>query len=504
MYRPTILCILDGLGLNSNQKGNAFSLANTPVIDNLLKNCPNNTLTTYGEEVGLPEGQMGNSEVGHLNIGAGRVIEQWLLMISKALKGSFLEDSATYQNFLNASKNSKNIHIIGLFSDGGVHSHSEHLKLFIKKLSEKYQGQIVLHLITDGRDTSPTKSLEQIDDLENFLSDYSNVKIASLMGRFFAMDRDNRTERTEKAYQAIINSVGNKFTNAKDAIKTSYDNNIYDEFIEPSIINKISFEENDGMVFWNFRADRMRQIVTCLCLENFEGFKRNHKLPNKNNVLCFTNYEDKFKLPYLFTQIDVKNHLGQVIANNNLSQIRIAETEKYPHVTFFFNGLSDEICKNEDRKLLPSPRDVKTYDLKPEMSAYQVKDEVINAINCEKYDLIVVNFANCDMVGHTGVIEAGIKAVETVDICLGEILSVLKNKNGQALIIADHGNCEQMINYEDNSPHTAHTLHPVPIIVYNRSDISKISSGALCDVAPTVLKLMNIEKPSEMTGTSLT
>lgn len=503
MKKPTVLCILDGVGLNPKDKGNAFTKASTPTLDKLFETCSHNTLVTYGEEVGLPEGQMGNSEVGHLNIGAGRVIEQWLLKISNKLKGDFIKESKEYINFIDNTKNSNNIHIIGLFSDGGVHSHNKHLELFITQITKNFSGKINLHLITDGRDTSPTRAGEQIEELEAFISEYANVQIATVSGRYHTMDRDKRWDRTEKGYNAIALAKADKFSTAKECISNAYENDITDEFIEPAVINESPILEDDGIVFFNFRADRMRQIVSALCINDFDGFNRTHSIPNTDNVLCFTNYDESLKLPFLFTQDKIVNHIGEVVSQKGYKQLRVAETEKYPHVTFFFNGLSDVAVNGEERELLPSPRDVKTYDLKPEMSAQGVKQAVVNGINSGKYEFIVVNFANCDMVGHTGVVEAGIKAVETVDKHLGDILDALKEKNGQAIIIADHGNCEKMMN-EDGSPNTAHTTFLVPIILFNADEKYKIkSSGALCDVAPTVLDLMQIEIPKEMTGNSL-
>lgn len=486
---PALLCILDGLGLNPDTKGNAFALAKTPVLDNLLALCPHTTLTTHGEAVGLPEGQMGNSEVGHLNIGSGRVVEQWLLMISNALKSDFLDKSSSYQNFIKSD-----VHLIGLVSDGGVHSHINHLKLLLDKL-EGIANNIYLHIITDGRDVSPKRSLEQVQELEK-----RNITIASVSGRYFAMDRDKRWDRTEKAYQAIVMANAPQHNSASDYIAACYEKGITDEFIEPAVIHKSPVKENDSILFWNFRADRMRQIVSAICLKNFIAFKRAHYLPDRNHVLCFTAYEDDFNLPYLFSQIEITNSLGEIVSKAGLRQIRIAETEKYPHVTYFFNGLSDQTFKNEERKLIPSPRDVPTYDKKPEMSAIEVKDTCLDAIKSSDYDLIVLNFANCDMVGHTGVLEAAIKAVETVDTCLGEILEVLKEKNGQALIIADHGNAEQMIK-SDGSPHTAHTIFPVPAILFNSEyTLQNNPDAALCDVAPTILKMMGLQIPEGMSG----
>ncbi len=504
MKKTTLLCVLDGLGLNPDTYGNAVKAAKTPTLDELFKTSPNSTLTTHGELVGLPAGQMGNSEVGHLNIGAGRVIEQWLVLIARRLNQNYLNSNNHYQRFANGLLTARDIHLVGLFSDGGVHSNKDHLIQLIEILKEEFKGKIYLHLITDGRDVSPTRSLDQIRDLEDKLRNQNQVQIATVCGRYHSMDRDQRWDRTEKAYRCYVCGEGQEAKRASDFIQTSYSQDIFDEFIEPAIINNApSIAADSAVLFWNFRADRMRQLVSALCLEDFAGFARENSLPQKERVLCFTEYEKDFGLNFLFEQQNVTHSLGEVVADAGLKQIRIAETEKYPHVTYFFNGLTDEINKEEYRSLQPSPRDVKTYDLKPEMSALEVKESVLNAISSETYDLIVVNFANCDMVGHTGVLEAAIKAVEYVDSCLGEILVELKAKNGQAVIIADHGNAEQMIK-ADGSPHTAHTTFPVPVILFNTNrNIKQLADACLGDVAPTVLELMGLKQPEVMTGRSL-
>lgn len=508
--KNTVLCILDGFGLNPRQDGNAIAIAKKPNIDALVKNYPSSTLATSGEQVGLPAGQMGNSEVGHLNIGAGRVVEQWLSFISRELKEGFLEKSAEYQNALKAFKASKTIHLIGLYSDGGVHSHYDHLHLLIDDLSKNFDGTIAIHLLTDGRDVSPHASLDQIKSLEKLIEQYPAVKISTVIGRFYAMDRDKRWERVEQAYQAIVESKApHAADKASEYVAKAYEAGTTDEFLEPAIIDGgVAMNPDDGLIFWNFRADRAREIVSALAMKDFEGFTRTQEALNPSRVLCFTEYDENFKLPFLFSPVEINNHLGEVISKAGLSQLRTAETEKYAHVTYFFNGGIEEQYPGEERKLIPSPKEVKTYDQKPEMSALQVAEVVVDAIKQKKFELIVVNFANSDMVGHTGVIEAAVKAVEAVDSCVGKITAALNESGGQMLIIADHGNSDQMINYEDSSPHTAHTTHPVPVILYN-SDKSRVadttlrSDGALCDVAPTMLKLMGLEQPAEMTGKAL-
>ncbi len=501
MIKTTLLCILDGFGLNPKREGNAVALADTPCFDSLLSSYPNTTLTTFGERVGLPHGQMGNSEVGHLNIGAGRVVEQWLMRITRELKEGALEREEVFQNFLSQSNNT--IHLVGLYSNGGVHSHGEHLHELIEYLRQHYKGTVALHLLTDGRDTSPEGAASYIKQLEERIADYSNVQIASVSGRFYGMDRDKRWERVEQAYNAITGKLDSSFPTASEHLTACYQEGVTDEFIPPFLVSQTPVAENDSFLFWNFRADRMREIVSALCLAGFDSFERHAPLPAPERVLCFTEYDATFKLPVLFSPQPITNHIGEVVAAQGWKQLRTAETEKYPHVTYFLNGGIEQELSGEIRKLVPSPRDVKTYDLKPEMSAAGVTNEVLTGIK-EGYPFIVVNFANADMVGHTGVLEAGMKAVETVDACLQKICTALQEVDGQAVIIADHGNADQMINYEDGSPHTAHTLHPVPMILFGTGELPSLQDGgALCDVAPTLLELMSLEQPAEMSGKSL-
>jgi 2,3-bisphosphoglycerate-independent phosphoglycerate mutase len=508
--KTTLLCILDGLGINPNPIGNAVALAKKPVIDQLLARHPNATLTTFGERVGLPAGQMGNSEVGHLNIGAGRVVEQWLLRISRALAGPFVRESAAYRDFIAASRGSPTLNVIGLLSTGGVHSHSEHLALLLPLLASALPDtQIALHLISDGRDVAPTAFQHDLAALRAVTDRIPKCSIRSICGRFYAMDRDKRWERVQSAYNAIACGVGHPIQKPESYIQESYAKGVTDEFIEPAVIDSRGVGVNDAYVFFNFREDRMREIVSALCSDEFKEFERSAPVPAPERVLCFTQYDRSLGLPFLFEQHEITNHLGEVVAKQGIKQLRVAETEKYPHVTYFLNGGIEQAYPGEERQIVPSPRDVKTYDLKPEMSAHGVAELVTNGLHSKKFGLIVVNFANCDMVGHTGVVEAGVKAVETVDQCLGEILAALKDVGGQALIIADHGNAEQMINYEDGTPHTAHTTYPVPVILVDyaaNAESAKVAlrdGGALCDVAPTLLQLMRISQPSEMTGRSL-
>ncbi len=498
----TLLCILDGFGINKIREHNAIALANTPNIDKLFSTYPHATLNASGLAVGLPDGQMGNSEVGHLNIGGGRVVEQWLVRISRELSEGKLDTNDTYKHFISSLASDSKIHLFGLVSNGGVHSHIDHLKLLIKNLSKHTEKSIVLHLITDGRDTEPMGAKNQLEEFLEFLKDFPNVKIADICGRFYAMDRDKRWDRVKKAYDMYVNSNASDISSVLNYLDKSYKENIGDEFIEPAILEKLPVTKDDAVIFWNFRADRMREIVRAFCLEDFDGFERSIPCIKKDRVLCFTEYDETFNLPVLFKSIDIKNHLSEVISKSGLKQFKTAETEKYPHVTFFFNGGVEAQYDGEDRELVPSPREVRTYDEKPQMSAYQVCEKVVEAIQSKKYDLIVVNFANPDMVGHTGIESAAIKAIETVDECVGKVFDTLLSLNGQGLIIADHGNAEEMVN-KNGTPNTAHTTNLVPVILIGYKEKVELQSGALCDVAPTILKMMNIKQPKEMTGKAL-
>jgi 2,3-bisphosphoglycerate-independent phosphoglycerate mutase len=505
-----LLCILDGYGLNPNSNGNAVALARKPTLDKLIAEVPSATLITYGERVGLPAGQMGNSEVGHLNIGAGREVEQWLLRIDRELKRGTAFTQEVFQNFISKISGKGALHLIGLFSDGGVHSHSEHLYQLLRAFRQiPNLTEVILHIITDGRDTLQTAAYEEVKNLLDFIKEDPRIKIGSLSGRFFAMDRDKRWQRTERAYQVICNdSVGSLFSVEGDLLKylkSSYESGITDEFIEPvSFLGHRGIQPHDGVLFWNYRADRMRQLVAALSLPSFTDFPRpaSHFAPERS--LMFTDYDPTFGLPCLFPTQVIRNYLGEVIARHGLKELRAAESEKYPHVTYFLNGGIEEASERESRLLVPSPRDIKTYDLLPEMSAPQLTDNLISEIQKGSFNFICVNYANCDMVGHTGVLEAAIKAVECVDSSLGKLLPVARQYGYQILIIADHGNAEQMINYYDGSPHTTHTTYPVPIILVNGEDVLALrEEGALCDVAPTVLDLLGIKQPTEMTGESL-
>lgn len=512
---PTLLCILDGLGLNPRKDGNALANARTPVLDKLRADFPNSTLITHGERVGLPEGQMGNSEVGHLNIGAGRVVEQSLLRISRGLGKGTVFTSQVWQEFTAHIETSPTIHLIGLFSDGGVHSHTEHFHLLLDKLiadsnAGKFAGPIVLHIITDGRDCSPTAGLELVSSLETRIANTPKITIGSVIGRFFAMDRDTRAERTSKAYDAIILGKGTTMASASNWLATSYENGTYDEFIEPGITTDYKgITPSDAVIFWNFRADRMRQLVNALVLEPGFTSIANTLHFDASRTLTFTEYDATFPVAVLFAATPITNYLGAVVAEHGLQQLRAAETEKYPHVTYFLNGGNEAVLPGEKRVLVPSPRDVPTYDLKPEMSAVPLTDQVLDAIANNNFTFVCINFANCDMVGHTGVLAAAITAVETVDTCLGRILAAVLPAGWRVVVIADHGNAEQMISYEDGSPYTSHTTFPVPIIIADQNwpdttpPFTIAAGGALCDVAPTVLQLIGLPQPEDMTGQSL-
>ena len=505
--KTSLLCILDGFGLNPRSDSNAVAAASKPFFDSLWQNNPHSTLITFGPRVGLPEGQMGNSEVGHLNIGAGRMVEQMLVRISRELHQQSFNRTASWRAFIQASSDAPRIHLFGLVSDGGVHSHIEHLEMLLNYLHANTKCELVVHFISDGRDTPPQSGIEYARRLEKLAAKLDRVTLSSLIGRFFAMDRDKRWERLQKAYDLFVDAKGQNIPSAlcSEGFTQAYAKSQTDEFIEPTVLKARPIGPNDAAIFWNFREDRMRQLCAALCIPEFDGFVRQKSVVFKSErVICFCEYDAHFHLPYLFAPDEIRNQLGEIIALRNESQFRCAETEKYPHVTYFLNGGREDPYPGEERCLIPSPRDVRTYDLKPQMSAAGVSEAVKGAIESGKYTLIVVNFANCDMVGHTGNLVAATKAVEAVDQALRKIIEPLLAHGGNGLIIADHGNAEQMIDYETGEPYTAHTLFPVPIVALGAAAGVKIrDGGALCDVAPTLLALMGIPQPVEMTGKSL-
>lgn len=504
-HNKAILLILDGWGHGQDAKASAIAQADTPFVDSLYSKYPNAELTTFGLKVGLPEGQMGNSEVGHLNIGAGRVVYQELARINKEIEDKTLElNPVLREGLAYASQHNRDLHLIGLVSDGGVHSHIDHIKALSTIVANAGVAHTYIHAFTDGRDTDPKSGLLYITELENYIKELP-VSIASIIGRYYAMDRDKRWDRVKLAYDLLVHGKGDIFSEPKDAIQKEYDNNITDEFLPPISIRKKGAKPNvikdgDVVVFFNFRTDRPRQLTEVLTQKDFPEFEMK-KLDLK--FLCMTAYDQNFKnLDIIFTKDDLKNTLGEVISKNGLTQIRIAETEKYPHVTFFFSGGREQEFEGEKRLMVPSPK-VATYDLEPEMSAEKIKSAIIQEINKNQPDFICLNFANTDMVGHTGVFKAAMIAAETVDKCVKEIVETALSFDYEIIIIADHGNSDFMIN-PDGSPNTAHTLNPVPIFyVSNHSNGKTVKDGKLADVATTILKLMHVEASKEMTGENL-
>lgn len=516
--KPLLLMILDGWGWREEKDGNAIAIANTPNWDKILKKYPYTTIKASGMAVGLPGGTMGNSEVGHLNIGAGRVVYQEFTRINKSIAdGDFFKNKTLKKTFSDLKKGGGTLHLMGLCSDIGVHSHLNHLYALIDFAVSEGIKSTRIHCFTDGRDSPPNSGLGYIKQIEQWITDYElrvtnyDIRIATVMGRYYAMDRDKRWDRIGKAYSAIVDGIGKKFSSATEAVEASYKEGVTDEFIVPTVIEPLTqpspqrgegISDNDSVIFFNFRADRARQLTRAMTDASLDEFKR--RIPKLLSFVTMTQYDEKFALPVVFPPERMKNIFGEIISKGGLIQLRIAETEKYAHVTYFFNGGEEKVFKNEDRCLIPSPRDVPTYDKKPEMSAIEVTDEVVKRINSDKYDVIVLNFANPDMVGHTGILSAAVKAVETVDQCVGRILDTVLPKNGVILIMSDHGNCEEMID-ERGEPQTAHTTDLVPfVLIGNGYEKTKLNDGgALCDVAPTMLELLKVKKPAEMTGSSL-
>lgn len=504
MTKRVLLCIMDGWGISKDSPKDATKVASTPNLDKFYKTEPNIQIFADGEHVGLPDGQMGNSEVGHLNIGAGRIVYQELTKINKEIKdGSFFKN----EKFLNAvehvKKNNSALHLYGLVSTGGVHSSLDHILALIEFAKQQGLKEVYFHAFLDGRDTPPKSAVEFLQKVEDKLKEAGLPAIASVSGRYYAMDRDNRWERIEKAYNMLVLGEGNKANSAIEAVKTSYEKGVTDEFVEPTVINvpNSRIEDNDAIIFFNFRPDRAREISKAINFENFDGFNR--KAVRKNiYYVTFTQYDATFPFPVAFEPQKLTNILGEVLDKNGIKQFRTAETEKYAHVTFFFNGGVEAPNKLETRVLVNSPK-VATYDLQPEMSAPEVCEKVLGALDNEEYGFILVNFANPDMVGHTGVMEAAVKACATVDNCVGKIVEKAKEKSVAVVLTADHGNAEYMEDKTTHAPYTAHTTNPVPLFVINAGDIKLKETGALCDIAPTVLDIMGIEKPAEMTGNSL-
>ncbi|MHB8482677.1 MAG: 2,3-bisphosphoglycerate-independent phosphoglycerate mutase [Nitrospiria bacterium] len=505
---PVLLIILDGWGINPNPASNAVELARVPFYKNLLKDFPNCLMMTSGEYVGLPDGQMGNSEVGHLNIGAGRIVYQELMRINKAIHDrSFFQNKAFLSLMEQLKEGEKALHLMGLVSDGGVHSHIEHLFALLEMAKKTGLKKVFVHAFLDGRDTSPKSSLTFIQQLLDFMKQHQVGEVATVSGRYYAMDRDRRWDRVQKAYEAIVCGAGTRVSSPLEAIKQSYQKNITDEFLNPAVITRgknpvSSVEDGDGIIFFNFRADRARELTRAFTSTVFNGFPRK-KTPELAQFVTMTQYDETFKLPCAFSPYTLNFLLGELISQLGMRQLRIAETEKYAHVTYFFNGGKETVYPGEERILIQSPKDVPTYDLKPQMSALEVTEALTAQIKTGKFQFIVLNLANPDMVGHTGSLPAAIKAAETIDHCLEKIVNTARSCHGTVLITADHGNLEQMVDYQTGEPHTAHTTFPVPFILISDTAYSLREKGVLADIAPTILEIMGIPKPSEMTGESL-
>lgn len=507
--KPLLLMILDGWGINPNPVHNAVALAKTPNLTRYLAEYPHVPIRTSGMAVGLPEGQMGNSEVGHLNIGAGRVVYQELTRVTKSIEdGDFFTNPVLLECIAKVKAAGGRLHLSGLLSDGGVHSHNTHLYALLKLARREGLQDVFVHCLMDGRDTPPQSGVDYLAQLEAEIERIGIGRIATVMGRYYAMDRDNRWDRVENAYNAMVYGLGELRDSSKDAIEQSYAAKINDEFVVPTVICEQGapigqLRDGDGFIFFNFRSDRAREITRALALDDFDGFPRRNR-PKLAGYVCLTEYDATFGLPIAFASSELTNILGGVLAGAGLKQLRIAETEKYAHVTFFFNGGVETPFAGEDRALIPSPQEVATYDLKPEMSAVKVTDKLLKLLDQDTYDVIILNFANCDMVGHTGIEAAAIKAVEAVDDCAGRVVARVREKGGAVLITADHGNAEQMAD-ENGEPFTAHTTNPVWLILVDddRKGVRLREGGRLADIAPTMLKMLGIEQPMEMAGESL-
>jgi len=502
-----LLIILDGFGIGTNPTADAIANAKKPYIDFLFNNYPWTSISASGEDVGLPNGQMGNSEVGHMNIGAGRIVWQDITRIDRAIRmGDFFKNKAFISAIENARKNNSSLHLIGLLSDGGVHSMNTHLYALLELARQNELKNVFIHALLDGRDTPPDSGVKYIKELQEKIKEIGIGEISTIMGRYYGMDRDTRWDRTEKAYLAITEGVGVHSSDPIDAVTTSYRNKITDEFVQPIVISKNGvpvglFKDGDSCIFFNFRADRTRQLTRALTENNFDKFRR--KIKVNLFFVTMTTYHDDFNFPVAFPPQTLNNTLGEVIANLGMHQLRLAETEKYAHVTFFFNGGREEKFLNEDRILVPSPRGVATYDLQPEMSAREVTEKAVNAVLMKKYNLIVMNYANCDMVGHSGKMDAAIKAVEVINECLAKLIPVGIENNYSIIVTADHGNADKMID-ENGSPFTAHTTNLVPFILI-KDDVRLLQKegGKLSNIAPTILHIMGINKPAEMDEKSL-
>lgn len=501
--RPTMLMILDGYGLNKEAYGNAIAVAKKPNLDRIFAQYPSTSLKACGLAVGLPEGQMGNSEVGHLNIGAGRVVYQDLTMITKAIEdGSFFKNPAFLKAVDHVKKNGSTLHLLGLLSDGGVHSHIDHLLALTDLAKQHGIEKLQVHCFLDGRDVPPRCAGKYVDILSDHLKEIGIGSIATVSGRYYAMDRDKRWDRVEKAYDAMTSGEGIHVPTASEAVTAAYERDENDEFVQPTVVDgALPVSDGDAMIMFNFRPDRAREITRSFVDSDFDGFRRKKTVADLCYI-CMTQYDAEMpNVTLAFPPETMHNTLGEYIADLGLHQLRIAETEKYAHVTFFFNGGVEAPNRNEDRILVPSPK-VATYDLQPEMSAFQVTDKVLEAIDTDKYDVIILNFANADMVGHTGVMDAAIKAIETLDACVPKIVDAILEKDGQILLTADHGNADVMLDGDGNVV-TAHSLNDVPLVHIANKPVPLKDGGRLCDIAPTMLKLMHLDIPDEMTGKPL-
>lgn len=504
--KPYALIILDGYGVNKNHEGNAIYAARTPNMDKYMAECPNTVVHASGMDVGLPDGQMGNSEVGHTNIGAGRIVYQELTRITKSIEdGDFFENEALCGAIENCKKNGTALHLMGLLSDGGVHSHNKHLYGLLELAKRSGLSKVYVHAFLDGRDVPPSSAADFAQQLVDKMKEIGVGQVASVMGRYYAMDRDNRWERVVQAYNAIAKGEGAEADCPVAAIKKSYEDGVTDEFVVPTVIvengKPVGYvKENDSIIFFNFRPDRAREITRTLVDPEFSGFDR---ALTPVTFVCMTQYDATMpNVQVAFKPERLTNTFGEYISGKGLRQLRIAETEKYAHVTFFFNGGVEAVYEGEDRALINSPK-VATYDMQPEMSAFEVTDEVVKRINSGEYDVIILNYANCDMVGHTGVFDAAVKAVEAVDECLGRTVDAILAQGGEVLVTADHGNADQMVDYDTNEAFTAHTTNVVPLVLIGGKDGFGLKEGRLADLTPTLLDMMGLEKPAEMTGSSL-
>jgi 2,3-bisphosphoglycerate-independent phosphoglycerate mutase len=503
--RPLILIILDGWGINPRSEGNAIAKASKPVMDRLVASYPSTQISISGLDVGLPPGQMGNSEVGHMHLGAGRVVYQDLTLIHKAIDEGTFFSNPVFKGALDAvRKTGGRLHLMGLLGDGGVHSHQRHLDALIELAKREKIKAVYLHLFLDGRDTPPSSAEGFIRELNDKLAAYPNVKIATVGGRYYGMDRDKRWERTEKAYRALTDGVGERARSADEAIRKSYQARVTDEFVLPTVIDSDgTIRDGDAVIFFNFRADRARQMTRALTQKDFSEFTRGRRIELAAFV-TMSEYDATFGLPAAFPPRNLKNILGEVASRNDIPQLRIAETEKYAHVTYFFNGGEEKKFPLEERILVPSVKDVATYDLKPEMSAYEITGALVPEIAAERYGLVVLNYANADMVGHTGNFEATVRACEAVDVCIGKVVDAALGRKARVIVTADHGNAEQLIDYDTGEIQTAHTSNPVPVIIADDTlKAARLRSGKAIDVAPTILRMLGLPEPTEMTGKSL-